>query len=141
MFSIRTAISAVALLVAASFFSPVFAQTKLPWGENFEKEEFFVGTIWCDARQTAYRVYKGTDIAFTGITISIKGVMRFYVYSPNPDSMSPITFSYSKERDGSYREVSQGERNGLLSIEAPNLYALFHRQTHDCIADGALYLK
>lgn len=130
----------VAVALALSFPLTTFATEKFPWGENFEKPELLAGTLWCDARQTAFATYLGAvrspdgrDNEFVGITISIKGKTKFYIYSPNPDSMSPMTFSFSKSDDGSYKEISRGERDRLLSMEAPNLYAEFFGNENDCV--------
>jgi len=140
MFLHRTYGRAAVLALALSFSPTIFATGDLPWGKNFEKPELLVGTLWCDARQTAFATYQGSrsskvrrEMEFTGLTISISGKTKFHIYSPNPDSMSPITFSFFKDDNGSYKEISRGERDQRLSKEAPNLHAMFYGKKNDCV--------
>lgn len=113
-----------------------------PWGHEFEKEELLTFVMRCDAGKAIFKEYRGIrgknlleKQSFTGMTISINGNTKYYVYSPNPDSMSPITWSFTKNY-GVYSAISMEERDSRVSKEAPNMGALLTgHDGHDCKPD------
>ncbi len=117
-----------------------------PWGsENFEKDGQLIEVITCDAGKTKFRTYEGPTIekqfgeikykikSYTGITISVNDKVLYYIFSPNPSSMSPMTFSYRKDSGGKLIELSMDDRNIRLKKEAPNLgHVLNEGKKGDC---------
>jgi len=112
-------IAAVAILGVSLFVAAQNAST--PWEHNFENPKHLTVHFNCDMGTSEYKSYLNVPHTYTGITMKFRGGV-FYVYSPNPDSMSPITFSYLKKNWGPLHEVSQGERDAILQVEAPQLY-------------------
>ena len=115
-----------------------------PWGPDFEKDGKLLGVTTCDTGATQFKSYDGPTIEresvgikyktklYTGMTISVKGKVLYYIFSPNPSSMSPITFSFRRGDDGKLTEISEGNRDSNLKRETPNLYALFDKRKNDC---------
>lgn len=93
----------------------------LPWAQDFEKPELLTVHFRCGQESSEYKSYLDTPQTFTGITMKFKGG-TFYVYSSNPNSMSPITESVLKSDDGKLHKVSQDERDRTLANKAPLLY-------------------
>jgi len=101
------------------------------------QEGRLVGIRTCDDGATRLSIYEGPDTdrdtgSYWGLTISINNEVRYYIFSPNPDSMSPITLSFLKDNDGKLRKVTSAERDKQLRIDAPNLYGYFYGKKNDC---------
>ena len=115
-----------------------------PWGPDFQKKGKLLGTTTCDVGSTQFKSYDGPTVEkteagfkyktklYTGMTISVKGKVLYYIFSPNPNSMSPITFSFRRSNDGKLIEISQENRDNNLKKETPNLFALFEEKKNDC---------
>ncbi len=117
----KTLISVLAGVAIAGAWSCASAQVDPSWAlRNFEDPKLLTVHIRCDAGTSEYKSYLDTPHTFTGITIKWKGGM-FYVYSPNPNSMSPTTYTYTKS-GGRHNEVARQERDQILKAEAPQLY-------------------
>ena len=104
---------------------------------DLERDGELVKILTCDKDVTQFKEYKEKDNEggvgpSLVMTIAIKNVLRYYVFSPNPNSMSPITFSYAKNFNGKFRKISEGDRDANLSREAPNLFASGQFQDNDC---------
>lgn len=117
------------------------AQANPTWAwRNFEDPKLLTVHFTCDAGTSEFKSYMDTPQTFTGITIKWKGG-TFFVYSPNPNSMSPITYTYVKKVGGLVRsEVTRHERDQTLMAEAPQLYeAMSTGSTESCmiILDGS----
>lgn len=104
-----------------------------PWGPDFMNEGTLGQITTCDGGATEYRSYDRDDDndSYWGATISINGEVRYYIFSPNPYSMSPITFSFVKDEGGKLREITQDARDKLLRLNAPNLYAFLNEEDND----------
>jgi len=131
-------LAGVAMAGAWSYAS---AQADPTWAwRNFEDPKLLTVHFTCDAGTSEFKSYMDTPQTFTGITIKWKGG-TFFVYSPNPDSMSPITYTYVKKVGGLLRsEVARHERDRIIRAEAPQLYeAMSAGSTESCkiILDGS----
>ena len=107
-----------------------------PWGPDFVKEGTLVGITTCDSGATKFSSYNGPNREggvglYRGMIITIRDEVRCYIFSPNPNSMSPITSSFMRDEDGKLSNVTSDERDKLLKVEAPNLFALFYEQDND----------
>jgi len=116
--------------------SPVFAgdflvEERIP---DYVNEGVLTLTRTCDSGATKFHSYDINDRGYPGLgmTIVINNKIRYYIYSPNPNSMSPITWTFAVGGDGSLEEISRHERDANLKTEAPNLYALLIETENDC---------
>lgn len=119
-----------------------------PWGEDFENKGKFLGTTYCDAGSTQFKAYDGPTVErqgagfkyttklYTGMTITVNAItlprVLYYIYSPNPDSISAVTFTFKKNYFGRLKEISQEDRDNNLKKETPNLWALLEGGQSDC---------
>lgn len=110
---------------------------EFPWGIDFVNEGRLIGVTKCDKGATEFKSYVGEmgcdqeTPSYRGMTVSINGAVRYYIFSPNPNSMSPIVMNFEKSEDGNLREVSSKKRDEVIKAEAPNLYALFVGEEND----------
>jgi len=112
--------------------SPVFAGELVEGIPNYVNEGVLLKTITCDSGMTKYNRYDVGDRG-KGVTIVIDKKARYYIFSPNPYSMSPITLTFVVNADGYMEEISRQKRNTNLEIETPNLYALLvKKEKNDC---------
>ncbi len=136
-------VTSILVLFVFTASSLVIAQDKdpYPWGPDFEKIDQLVSALSCDANKTLFKTYEGptiekqsgyTKYTYTGITISVRGEVLYYIFSPNPDSLSPIMLSFRRENNRELKEISESERNARLKQEAPNLLAEMNGKRSDC---------
>jgi hypothetical protein len=109
----------------------------LPWGFDFEGRGRLTDVLTCDGGKTILRAYEGrsqdgTQGSYLGMTISIDGAARYYIFSPNLDIASPKFFSFRRNEAGKLEEAPPQVRNARLAQEAPNLHALFYGKNSDC---------
>jgi len=116
--------------------SPVFAgsflvEERIP---DYVNEGTLTLTRTCDSGATQFHSYDINDRGYLGwgMTIVVNDKIRYYIYSPNPNSMSPITWTFAVGGDGSLEEISRQERDANLKTETPNLYALLINAKNDC---------
>lgn len=122
------------IYVLVGFFaliSTVFARDLVEGIPDYVHEGTLVGTSTCDSGATKFSSYDVGDRGW-GMTIAIDDKIRYYIFSPNPDSMSPITWTLVADASGNLKRISMQERNSNLKTEAPNLYALFTNTKNDC---------
>ncbi|OGZ95235.1 MAG: hypothetical protein A3A28_00585 [Candidatus Sungbacteria bacterium RIFCSPLOWO2_01_FULL_47_32] len=115
----------IVLLVAGMSLSACGANANssaMPWGQDFEKPELLTVHFRCDEESSEYKSYMNNPRTFTGITIKFKGGV-YYVYSPNPNSVSPASSSFLKKDGENPEKVSREGRDLVLESQAPKLFA------------------
>ncbi len=65
------------------------------------------------------------------LTITVNGKILYYIFSPNPNSISPITWTFAAGADN-LMPIPINERNEQFKKNTPNLYAYFGRKENDC---------
>ncbi|MDP2598812.1 MAG: hypothetical protein Q8P49_03215 [Candidatus Liptonbacteria bacterium] len=111
---------AVAIMLCMPLLASAQADPAWPW-DKFEDQKLLTVHIVCDAGTSEYKSYLNTPHTFTGMTIKVKGGM-YYMYSPNPNSMSPIVYSYIEKEPARFFEVTRSERDQAIGVAAPQLY-------------------
>ena len=114
------------------FVVPVFAGDLAQGIPDFVSEGILRGTSTCDSGATKFSSYHHVASRGRGMTIAVNGKVRYYIFSPNPDSMSPITWTFAVETSGGLKDISRQERDENLRTEAPNLHAIFFGRKNDC---------
>ena len=125
-------------IFSVSMFVSAQADPAWPW-DKFEDPKLLRVHFVCDVNTSEYKSYLNSPHTFTGMTIKIKGGM-YYMYSPNPNSMSPVVYSYIEKKPGRFFEVTQSERDEAIRVAAPQLYqAMSGSSTLGCtiILDGS----
>ena len=141
--TLKAMLAAITLVFAAGWLvldiTEANAQGPRPWGPDFEKEGILLGTAVCDSGKAAFRTYedpkkdKDNGVgSYLGMTISIDGVVRYYMFVPNPDSMSPVVLLFRKLNEGGFESISSKALDDRLVQEAPNLYAFSYERDSDC---------
>lgn len=113
-----------------SLFASAQSDPDWPWAK-FEDPKLLTVHFVCDAGTSEYKSYLDTPHTFTGITIKVKGGM-YYLYSPNPNSMSPVVYSYAEKAPRQYYEVTRSERDQVLRVAAPQLYQAMRGSKDGC---------
>jgi hypothetical protein len=112
--------------------STAFAGELVEGVPNFVSEGTLVGTSTCDSGATVFSSYN-VDNGGRGITITVNNNILYYIFSPNPDSMSPITWTFTVDDSGNLIGIPGQERDENLKTEAPQLHSLFHEKENDCV--------
>lgn len=116
------------------FFSPVFAGN-LPEGmPDYVDDKLLDGVLTCDSGVTKFSGYdmRKSGKRGWGMTIVINNKTHYYIFTPNPKSMSPEVWTWVVDADGNLKKIPNKELYEDLKKEAPNLYARFMSAGNDC---------
>ena len=124
-------VTAVVAMLSAPLLAVAQSDPAWPW-VKFEDPKLLTVHLVCDGGTSEYKSYLNTPHTFTGMTIKVKGHM-YYMYSPNPNSMSPMVYSYEEKQPARFFEVTRSERDDTLRVAAPQLWqAMSHGPSAGC---------